>query len=145
MDEGRTPTNETSRSGHPLADRPEPPDLGAHEASSADVERFELSTLQAEQMVAGKPYLEFLRRERLSAGLYILDAGSDDPQQPHTEDEIYHVLEGQAVLEVATEQRPIKPGSVVFVGAGVEHRFHSIASRLAVLVVFAPPEGSMKR
>ena len=31
-------------------------------------------------------------------------------------------------------------GSVVFVAAGVEHRFHDIAEDLAVLVVFAPPE-----
>ncbi len=145
MDERRTPPDETSRSGHPLADRPEPADLGAQAASSDEVERFELSTLQAEQMVAGKPYLEFLRRERLSAGLYVLDAGADDPQQPHTEDEVYHVLEGQAVLEVAAEQRPVKPGTVVFVAAGVEHRFHSIASRLVVLVLFAPPEGSLGR
>ncbi len=144
MDEQRKPTDQTSRGGHPIADSREPTDLGAQAASSAEVERFELLTLRAEQMVAGRPYLEFLRRERLSAGLYVLEAGDDDPQQPHAEDEIYHVLEGQAVLEVATEQRPVKPGSVVFVGAGLEHRFHSVASRLAVLVVFAPPEGSLE-
>jgi len=34
----------------------------------------------------------------------------------------------------------VQPGSIVFVAAGVSHRFHSIASRLSVLVVFVPPE-----
>jgi mannose-6-phosphate isomerase-like protein (cupin superfamily) len=103
-------------------------------------ERFELPTLQAQQLVDGKPYLEFLRRETLSAGLYVLDAGADDPQQPHAEDEIYHVLEGRAVLEVDGDQRPVQPGSVVFVGRGVAHRFHSIAGKLSALVVFVPAE-----
>jgi mannose-6-phosphate isomerase-like protein (cupin superfamily) len=122
MEERRTPTEETSRSGHPVADRPEPPDLGSQPPSGSQMERF----------------------ERLSAGLYVLDAGADDPQQPHTEDEVYHVLEGRAVLEVAGEQRPVQPGSIVFVAAGVAHRFHSIASKLAVMVFFAPAQGTTR-
>jgi mannose-6-phosphate isomerase-like protein (cupin superfamily) len=103
-------------------------------------ERFEASALLAQQIVRGDAYTEFLRRDSMSAGLYILEAGSDDPQQPHSEDELYHVIEGRAVLEVAGQQRSVQPGSIVFVGAGVAHRFHSIASKLAVLVVFSPPE-----
>jgi len=103
-------------------------------------ERFEGSTLLAQQMVNGEPFLEFLRRDSMSAGIYVLDAGAEDPQQPHSEDEIYYVIEGQAVLEVDGDQRPVKPGSIVFVAAGVAHRFHSIASKLSALVIFAPPE-----
>jgi mannose-6-phosphate isomerase-like protein (cupin superfamily) len=103
-------------------------------------ERFESAALMAQQMVAGEPYLEFLRRDTLSAGLYVLEAGGEDKQQPHREDEVYYVIEGRAVLEVNGEQRPVQPGSVVFVAAGVAHRFHSIASKLSVLVLFAPPE-----
>jgi mannose-6-phosphate isomerase-like protein (cupin superfamily) len=103
-------------------------------------ERFETNTLLAEQMIKGEPYHEFLRRESMSVGLYVLDAGSDDAQQPHNQDELYFVNEGRAVLEVDGDQRPVQPGSVVFVAAGAKHRFHSIASKLSVLVVFAPPE-----
>ncbi len=103
-------------------------------------ERFESSTLLAQQIVSGKPYLEFLRREQMSGGLYVLDAGAEDQQQPHTEDELYYVIEGRAVLEVDGDQRPVQPGTLVFVAAGVAHRFHSIASKLSVLVIFAPPE-----
>ena len=38
---------------------------------------------------SGKLYHEFLRVPDMSAGLYILPAGSKDPQQPHSEDEMY--------------------------------------------------------
>jgi len=110
------------------------------ERSEAPYERFEGSTLLAQQIVSGQPYLEFLRRESMSAGTYVLDAGAEDDQQPHAQDELYHVLDGQAVLEVDGDQRPVKPGSTIFVAAGTPHRFHSIASKLSVLVVFAPPE-----
>ena len=103
-------------------------------------ERFESTTLIAQQLVSGKPYLEFLRRQSMSAGLYVLDAGAEDTQQPHGEDEVYYVIEGRAVLEVDGDQRPVQPGSVVYVSAGVAHRFHSIATKLSVLVFFAPPE-----
>ncbi|MEJ7751640.1 MAG: hypothetical protein WKF46_01710 [Candidatus Limnocylindrales bacterium] len=141
MDEQRKPTDQTSRGGHPIADSREPTDFGAQAASSAEVERFELLTLRAEQMVAGRPYLEFLRRERLSAGLYVLEAGADDPQQPHAE-EIYHVLDGRPGGGDRATAR--KAGKRRVRGAGLEHRFHSVSSRLAVLVVFAPPEGSVE-
>jgi quercetin dioxygenase-like cupin family protein len=33
------------------------------------------------------------------------------------------------------------PGTVVFVAAHVAHRFHDIAERLELLVVFGPAEG----
>jgi mannose-6-phosphate isomerase-like protein (cupin superfamily) len=110
------------------------------ELSKTPYDRFESSALLAQQMVKGEPYLEFLRRDSMSAGIYVLEAGADDLQQPHAQDELYHVLEGQAVLEVNGDQRPVKSGSTVFVAAGVAHRFHSIATKLSVLVIFAPPE-----
>jgi mannose-6-phosphate isomerase-like protein (cupin superfamily) len=110
------------------------------EQQTTTYERFESSTLLAQQMVTGEPFLEFLRRNSMSAGIYVLDAGADDPQQPHDQDELYYVIEGQAVLEVDGDQKPVKSGSLVFVAAGVQHRFHSIASKLSCLVVFTPAE-----
>jgi mannose-6-phosphate isomerase-like protein (cupin superfamily) len=110
------------------------------EQQTTTYERFESSTLLAQLMVKGEPFLEFLRRNSMSAGIYVLDAGADDPQQPHDQDELYYVIEGQAVLEVDGDQKPVKSGSLVFVAAGVQHRFHSIASKLSCLVVFTPAE-----
>jgi mannose-6-phosphate isomerase-like protein (cupin superfamily) len=37
---------------------------------------------------------------------------------------------------------PVRPDSVVYVSAGVEHRFHSVEEDLHVLVFWAPPYGS---
>jgi quercetin dioxygenase-like cupin family protein len=103
---------------------------------------FDRRSLRAEREASGRAYLEFLRRETLSAGLYELAAGAVDPQTPHGEDELYVVLEGRASLRVAGLRHPVEPGSIVFVEAGVEHRFEAIESDLSVLVFFAPPEGS---
>lgn len=78
----------------------------------------------------------------LSMGLYALPAGGVDPQQPHTEDEVYYVVSGRATIRVGEEDRPVESGSVVFVEARVEHRFHTITEDLTVLVFFAPAEYS---
>jgi mannose-6-phosphate isomerase-like protein (cupin superfamily) len=104
------------------------------------VNAFEISQVDAERSAAGRLYQEFLRVPSMSAGLYVLDAGGEDPQSPHAEDEIYYVIAGRAQIRVAGEDRPVQPGSFVFVGKGVEHRFHTIEQRLELLVLFAPAE-----
>ncbi|WP_305787959.1 cupin domain-containing protein [Symbioplanes lichenis] len=88
------------------------------------------------------PYLEFLRTAAMSAGVYRLSAGSADPQQPHREDELYLVLRGRALMTVGGRETTVGPGSLVFVPAMVEHRFHTISEDLDVLVVFAPAESA---
>lgn len=109
------------------------------------MDAFELRDLEAQRAAAGRPYLEFLRSNDLSAGLYELAAGAIDGQSPHTEDEVYVVLRGRATIRVASEERPVEPGSIVFVAAGIDHRFIGIVDDLAVLVLFAPPEGDRRR
>ena len=104
---------------------------------------FELHELIADAEKAGKPYLEFLRVSDLSAGVYRLPAGGMDPQQPHTEDEVYYVVSGRGRVRVGTEDRLVMGGSVVYVAKGVEHKFHSIEEDLTILVFFAPAEYSM--
>lgn len=95
------------------------------------------------QQRIGERYLEFFTKsDHLSMGLYVLPPEDVDPQQPHTEDEIYYVLSGEATINVEGEDRKVKPGTVIFVEAGAEHKFHSIEENLMLLVVFAPPRGS---
>ncbi len=108
------------------------------------VETFDLASLEQArarlQRRTGELYLEFLRRDSLSCGLYVLEPGADDPQEPHREDEVYLVLSGRARLRVDSDDRPVGPGSVAFVARTVPHRLHDITERLAVLVFFAPAE-----
>ncbi|MBE7555268.1 MAG: cupin domain-containing protein [Anaerolineales bacterium] len=101
---------------------------------------FEISQLIIEQQRLGGSYLEFLRVPTLSVGLYNLPAGGVDPQQPHAEDEVYYVVEGRGYIRVEAEDRPVEPGTIVFVAANVEHHFHSIREDLKILVFFAPAE-----
>jgi quercetin dioxygenase-like cupin family protein len=101
---------------------------------------FELDQLLDQRAEAQRPYLEFLRVPALSAGLYVLPAGGADPQQPHTEDEVYYIVSGRGAIHVEGESRAVEAGSVVFVKAGDEHRFHDIAEELVILVFFAPAE-----
>jgi quercetin dioxygenase-like cupin family protein len=104
-------------------------------------ERFyDLSELERQRAQAGKPYLEFLRIPAMSAGVYVLAAGGTDPQSPHKQDELYYVVRGEARMKVGPEDQAVTKGSVIFVAAGVEHRFYEIAEELMVLVFFAPAE-----
>ena len=103
---------------------------------------FEISDLLSRREESGQLYLEFFQAPTMSVGVYELAAGSVDPQQPHTEDEVYYVVGGTGQVQIDGEDTEISPGSVVFVAAGVEHRFHSITEDLKLLVVFAPPRGS---
>jgi len=106
------------------------------------MQAFELTQLIDQHSKNGKLYLEFLRVPDLSMGLYHLPRGGEDPQSPHTEDEVYCVVSGVAKIEIAGEDRDMQAGSVVYVAKSVEHRFHSITEDLTVLVFFAPAEYS---
>jgi quercetin dioxygenase-like cupin family protein len=103
---------------------------------------YAFDELMEAQQSSAQSYLEFIRRDSMSVGVYVLPAGGHDPQGPHTEDEVYVVLLGEATLRVAGTAHPVRPGSVVFVEANVEHHFEAIESDLKVLVFFAPAEGS---
>jgi mannose-6-phosphate isomerase-like protein (cupin superfamily) len=75
-------------------------------------------------------------------GLYVLPAGGVDHQQPHAEDEVYHVVAGRGRITVADETTDVGPGSVVYVARTVPHRFHDITEELRIVVFFAPAETS---
>ena len=104
------------------------------------MQQFDLAHLVAARDASERPYLEFLRVPALSVGLYVLPAEGTDPQQPHSEDEVYYVASGRGRILVGTEDRDVGPGAIVYVPAGVEHRFHTIAEELTIVVFFAPAE-----
>ncbi|MCI0549909.1 MAG: cupin domain-containing protein [Anaerolineae bacterium] len=102
----------------------------------------ELTQLIQRRKDSNKPYLEFLKVQDLSMGLYVLPANGVDSQSPHTEDEVYYVVHGKGKIKVANEDRDVGAGSIVYVAKNVEHRFHSIEEELTVIVFFAPAEYS---
>jgi cytidylate kinase len=102
----------------------------------------DLGQLAAEHRKTAGRYLEVLRATALSVGLYRLEAGGEDDQRPHGEAEVYLVLEGRGRFRMGDEDYAITPGQLLTVPARVEHRFHSIAEDLLLLVFFAPAEGT---
>ena len=107
------------------------------------MEHHPADALVAAQAASGDAYREFLRAPSMSLGLYVLPAGGVDEQSPHTEDEAYVVLAGRARFTAGQDTREVAPGDTIFVGAGVSHRFHDISDELRLIVLFAPPEGSL--
>lgn len=90
----------------------------------------------------GTHWIEQLNVPDLSVGTYSIRAGGVDGQEPHTEDEVYVVTAGRAMFEADGERVAVSAGTVLFVPAGEAHRFTDVAEDLAMVVIFAPAEGS---
>ncbi|MFL6139250.1 MAG: cupin domain-containing protein [Frankiaceae bacterium] len=101
---------------------------------------YPFEALTRRRVDGGRPYLEFLRVDSMSAGIYALPSGGVDGQRPHDEDEVYVVVRGTARVTIDGQTSDVGPGTTIYVPAGVPHKFHDIAEDLHVLVVFAPPE-----
>jgi mannose-6-phosphate isomerase-like protein (cupin superfamily) len=108
--------------------------------SDPDVTFQEIGELAAQRARVGNAYLEFLRVPSMSAGVYVLGAGSSDRQSPHRQDELYYVLRGKARMRAGAQDQAVRPGTLVFIAAGIEHRFYDIEEEISLLVFFAPAE-----
>ena len=75
----------------------------------------------------------------LEAGLYA-PRGIDD-QTPHTRDEAYVVVKGSGQFVCGSARRDFAAGELIFVPAGMRHRFERFSDDLTVWVVFYGPEG----
>jgi mannose-6-phosphate isomerase-like protein (cupin superfamily) len=84
-------------------------------------------------------YVELFRHGTLSVELYA--PRSHDPQTPHTRDEVYVVVQGSGQFRNGNTRHPFGPGDLLFVPAGVVHRFEDFTDDLAVWVMFYGPEG----
>ena len=101
-------------------------------------ERLDLNETKERLLAAGGGYETVHTSPGLELGVYVLVAPEPDRQQPHHDDELYIVLEGDGVLEVEGERHELDSGHSVFVPAGAEHRFVGY-EQLTVLVVFSRP------
>ena len=75
------------------------------------MDAYDIAEVEADRVAAGRLYQEFLRVPSISAGLYVLEAGADDPQRPHQQDEIYYVIAGPRARSASTARiAPCRPG-----------------------------------
>lgn len=84
-------------------------------------------------------YRDLFSHGTMRVGLYALR--NHDPQKPHAQDEIYIIASGAGEFVNGAERAPFKPGDVIFVKAGVEHRFENFTADFQTWVVFWGPEG----
>ena len=96
---------------------------------------FEITAVRVRLGEAGGGYEIVHESAGLELGVYVLVAPEADRQQPHEDDEIYIVLDGNGVLQVEGAEVPVREGSAVFVEAGADHRFTAY-EHLSVLVIF---------
>jgi mannose-6-phosphate isomerase-like protein (cupin superfamily) len=87
----------------------------------------------------GERYVELFQHGTLSVELYA--PRERDPQNPHTRDEVYVVVQGSGQFRNGEVRHPFGPGDLLFVPAGVAHRFENFTDDLAVWVIFYGPEG----
>lgn len=80
-----------------------------------------------------------IRHGSMKAGLY---APQDrDEQGPHRQDELYVVLTGSGRFEKAGTVVDVGPGDLIFVEAGLEHRFMDFSADFTCWALFWGPAG----
>lgn len=85
------------------------------------------------------PYVELFTHGSLSVEIY-QPVGVDE-QTPHTRDEVYVVVSGSGDFVNDGIRKPFQPGELLFVPAGIEHRFENFSDDFATWVIFYGPEG----
>ncbi|TDI72153.1 MAG: cupin domain-containing protein [Bacteroidetes bacterium] len=86
-------------------------------------------SLFAEQFTHGSLVVEFYQ------------PGDPDLQQPHSRDEIYVVASGTGAFINDGIHQEVETGEVLFVRAGIEHRFVEFSTDFSTWVFFYGPEG----
>jgi mannose-6-phosphate isomerase-like protein (cupin superfamily) len=107
-----------------------------------DFESFHLPRLRAESQLpgpGGPPFVELFRRGPLSVELFA--PRGVDTQEPHAQDELYIVARGHGEFVNGPVRHEFGPGDVMFVPAGVVHRFENFSDDFLVWVVFCGPQG----
>ena len=88
---------------------------------------------------SGERFVELFHHGTLAIELYA--PRFNDPQTPHTRDEVYVVARGSGWFRSAADHHPFEAGDVLFVPAGRAHRFEDFSDDLVVWVIFYGPEG----
>ena len=87
----------------------------------------------------GKPFVVAYEHGTLSVEMFA--PRGVDTQTPHRRDEVYVVVRGEGFVVNGSDRHRVGPGDLLFVPAGVEHRFEDFTDDLAVWVIFYGPDG----
>ncbi|WP_420151824.1 cupin domain-containing protein [Spirosoma sp.] len=107
---------------HPLKQILFSPEEGIHKLQSASTEFVKLFS-------HGSLVVEYYKPDRI------------DRQQPHDRDEVYVITSGSGFFNYDGTRTAFKAGDLVFVPAGIEHRFEGFTDDFATWVLFYGPNG----
>lgn len=109
-----------------------------HHISAADA-RAQLPGPPTSEHPQGAPFVDVLANGTMSVELY---APRDvDRQQPHDQDELYIVVSGSGQFVRGDERMAVGVHDVLFVPAGMEHRFVDFTDDFSTWVIFWGPTG----
>jgi len=94
-----------------------------------------------QKLAAGDGALFVKLMEHGSMSVEIYRPVETDRQTPHSQDELYVIVSGQGDFLNNGERCAFGPGDVLFVPAGVEHRFENFGADFATWVIFYGPYG----
>ena len=87
----------------------------------------------------GLPFRSLFRHGSLEVEVY--KPGERDLQTPHARDEVYVVIAGRGTFACGGERTTFDAGTLLFVPAGVEHRFEDFTDDFSTWVLFYGPNG----
>jgi mannose-6-phosphate isomerase-like protein (cupin superfamily) len=90
----------------------------------------------------GAPFKELFQHGTLSVEVY--RPIGVDRQSVHSRDELYVVIAGRGTFLCGDLRLPFAPGDLLFVAAGMTHRFEDFTDDFSTWVVFYGPEGGEK-
>jgi mannose-6-phosphate isomerase-like protein (cupin superfamily) len=88
---------------------------------------------------AGQRFVELFQHGSLSIELY--RPVGQDLQQPHRRDELYVIASGSGIFLHGEVRMDFVVGDVLFVPAGIVHRFEVFSEDFSTWVFFYGPEG----
>ena len=74
--------------------------------------------------------------ERGSMSVEIYRPNKTDLQTPHKKDELYVIISGTGEFLNNGQRTSFSPGDVIFVAAGIEHRFENFTDDFVTWVIF---------
>lgn len=86
-----------------------------------------------------KPYVKLLEHGSMYVEYYAPEF--EDLQQPHKQDELYIIDQGEGVFYNDGIRHTFQEGDVLFVPAGKEHRFENFSEDFGTWVIFYGPSG----
>ncbi|MGH8530846.1 MAG: cupin domain-containing protein [Nevskiales bacterium] len=83
----------------------------------------------------GRRYLTIFKHGQLELEYY--KPVGEDPQKPHTRDEVYFVISGSGWFVQGSERQRFSPGEVIYAPARTPHHFEDFSEDFATWAIFS--------